>query len=77
MKHVKIGDILTTAQLDRCRAVYPDHARIRDEVIQPNLGAINRKLGQENDARYLAYAIIHAIGVAEEGACANDNGGLT
>jgi hypothetical protein len=74
MKTVTIGDILTAAQLDRCRVLYPDRARIRDEVIQPNLATIDRKLGQANDPDYLSYAIVYAIGVAEEGACANDDG---
>jgi len=74
VKTVKLGDMLTDAQLDRCRVLYPDRARIRDEVIRPNMKTINRRLGQENDADYLSYAIVHVLGVAEEGACANDNG---
>jgi len=61
MKTVTIGDVLTNEQLELCRALYPDHQRIRDEVIKPNMEAINRNLGQENDADYLAYAIIYAI----------------
>jgi hypothetical protein len=69
MKTVKLGDFLTDAQIEQCRALYPDRARIRDEVIQPNMEAINLKLGQENDADYLAYAIVYTIdrgGVALE-----------
>jgi hypothetical protein len=62
MKTVKLGDMLTDAQLDRCRALYPDRKRIRDEVIKPDMEAINRRLGQENDADYLSFAIVHAIG---------------
>lgn len=73
MKTVKLGDMLTDAQLARCRVLYPDRKRIRDEVIAPNMEAINRRLGQENDADYLSYAIVYVLGVAEEGACANDN----
>ena len=61
MKTVTIGDILTSEQIELCRALYPDHQRIRDEVIAPNMEAINRNLGQENDASYLAYAIVYAI----------------
>jgi len=73
VKTVKLGDMLTDAQIDRCRVLYPDRKRIRDEVITPNMEAINRRLGQENDADYLSYAIVYVFGVAEEGACANDN----
>ena len=65
MNTIKLGDMLTTEQLERCRALYPDRARIRDEVIKPNLEAINRKLGQENDADCLSYAIVYAIEIAE------------
>ena len=41
-------------------------AKIQAEVIEPNMAAINAKLGQENDARYLAYAVVHACSQAEE-----------
>ena len=34
-------------------------AKIQAEVIEPNMAAINGKLGQENDARYLAYAVVY------------------
>jgi len=35
--------------------------KICDEVIAPNLDEINRKLGQENDPMYLAYACEHVV----------------
>lgn len=35
--------------------------RVDAEVIAPALSAINARLGQENDARYLAYAVVYAI----------------
>lgn len=60
-KEVRIGDFLTEEQAERCCDLYPDHKRIHDEVILPNLAEINRKLGQENDARYLSYAIVSLI----------------
>ena len=66
MRTVKISDFLTDAQLERCRKLYPDQARIRDEVIKPNMAAINRKLGQENDPDYLSYAVVYAIGEMRE-----------
>ena len=61
MKTVKLGDMLTDAQLERCRVLYPDRKRIRDEVIRPDMAEINRRLGQENDPDYLSFAIVHAI----------------
>lgn len=36
-------------------------AEICARVIEPNLAAINAKLGQENDPRYLAYAVVHVL----------------
>lgn len=36
-------------------------AQILARVIEPNLPAINAKLGQENDPRYLAYAVVHVL----------------
>lgn len=61
MKVMKLGDFLTDEQLHRCADLYPNREMIRDQIIKPNLAAINRKLGQENDADYLAYAIVYAI----------------
>ena len=61
MKTVTLGDMLTLTQLERCRALYPDRVRIRDEVIKPNMTEIDRKLGQENDPDYLSYVIVYAF----------------
>ena len=61
MKTAKIGDILTDEQLRRCSDLYPNRERIRDEVIVPNLAAIDLNLGQENDPDYLSYVIVYAI----------------
>lgn len=67
-----LGDLLTNAQVfavidiieeepaeqfDFGRAV----KRVEREIIEPALPEINRRLGQENDARYLAYAVVYAI----------------
>lgn len=61
MKMVRIEDFLTKEQVDLAISIGPDHARLKAEVIEPNMEEINRKLSQENDASYLAYALIHAI----------------
>jgi hypothetical protein len=61
MKTVKLGDFLTDSQIRQCQNLYPDRKRIRDEVILPNMQTINEKLGQENDADYLSYAVIYVF----------------
>jgi hypothetical protein len=61
VKTCKLGDYLTDAQIERCIALYPSTDAIRREVIEPNMTEINRKLGQENDAQYLAYMVTYAI----------------
>jgi hypothetical protein len=36
------------------------------QVIAPNIAAIDAKLGQENDARCLAYACVYAFSQVQE-----------
>ena len=40
--------------------------QIQAHVIEPNMAAINAKLGQENDARYLAYAVVYVLSQAQQ-----------
>lgn len=61
MKFVKLTDFLTKAQIKKATKLYPDRLLIRNEIIIPDLNSINRKLGQENDADYLSYAVVFAI----------------
>jgi hypothetical protein len=58
---IEIGEFVTEAMFDQIRRIGPDVTRIAKEVIEPNMDEINRKLGQENDAHYLAYAVVHAV----------------
>ncbi len=37
-------------------------AWVRETIIEPNMAEINAKLGQENDARYLAYLVTYVVG---------------
>lgn len=68
-KHITdLGDFLTRAQIRECEKLLArgDGARsaasaICENVIRPNIEAINRKLGQENDPLYLAYLVEYAI----------------
>jgi len=59
-KYVTLSDFLTDDQLKK--AIELKKARdICDKIIAPNLKEINKKLGQENDALYLAYAVEYAL----------------
>lgn len=63
-RSVTLDEFLTDEQLEKCLVLYPDVYAIRREVIEPSMTEINRKLGQENDARFLAYMVIFAISQA-------------
>jgi hypothetical protein len=66
VKMIRLGDMLTDEQVQRCAALYPNRERIRDEVVKPNMAEIDRKLGQENDPDYLSYAIVYVLGEYEK-----------
>jgi hypothetical protein len=71
MKTTTLPQFLTDAQIAKATKLYEAHgmdavAAIQAQVIEPNMAAINQKLGQENDARYLAYAVVHACSQVEE-----------
>ena len=71
MKTMTLPQFLTEAQIAHAVKLYEAHGmdavgKIRSEVIEPNMDAINEKLGQENDATYLAYAIVHVCSQADE-----------
>lgn len=68
-KHVQVGDILTTEEAIQVLNMFEEMndglgdvitfvRRVADEVITPALPRINEKTGQENDPRYLAYALL-------------------
>jgi hypothetical protein len=64
-KYVALTDFLTKKELCEITALSvalgPMSTEFLDqvegEIIKPNLDRINRSLGQENDSRYLAYAV--------------------
>ena len=71
MKTLTLPQFLTEAQIAHAVKLYEAHGmdavgKIRTEVIEPDMAAINGKIGQENDARYLAYAVAYACSQAEE-----------
>ncbi len=65
-KTVSITDFLTEHQIGQALHIY-EHAfdqltakrEIQDKIIEPNMAAINRCLGQENDAGYMAYMVVY------------------
>jgi hypothetical protein len=66
-----LPQFLTAAQIRVAAGLYAEHgmdavAKIRTLVIEPNMTAINRKLGQDNDARYLAYAVVYVLSQASQ-----------
>lgn len=68
MKTATLPQFLTEAQIaeasrlfDACDQTSTAVDQIQARVIEPNLPAINAKLGQKNDARYLAYAVVHVL----------------
>jgi hypothetical protein len=68
MKHCTVGDILTDAEIERAKELYRQYkntgqfaSKVCVELIEPNMARINKQLGQENDAKYLAYAVEYAL----------------
>ena len=67
MKTMTLPQFLTEAQIRLAVKLYTEHgdsdavAQIQTHVIEPNMARINEKLGQENDPRYLAYAVVYVL----------------
>lgn len=64
MKMAAIQDFLTIEEIAQAAELYKKlggsgtyAATVDAEIITPNLERINKALGQENDSRYLAYAV--------------------
>lgn len=60
MKTTNIAQFLTNNQIRLCIKLKTAKL-ICKEVIEPNIEEINKKLGQENDPMYLAYACEYVI----------------
>jgi hypothetical protein len=61
VKHIELGTILDRGQIDAVLKIGNDPARVTSEVIEPSLQEINKRTGQENDARYLGYALCFVL----------------
>jgi len=70
MTQATIGEIFTSDELERAQRLYETcpagtfATRCAAEVVTPALPRINARLGQENDAKYLAYALEMALAQA-------------
>lgn len=66
-KTFTLPDILTTDEIARAVALYATAKpgtfakRCAAEIIEPVLPRINAKLGQENNAAYLAYGVQYVL----------------
>jgi len=75
-KTMSMGDFLTDEQINDCVRLCDEtdgterHDALRDEILAPNMDEINRRLGQENDADYLAYMIEYAVITVRTGGAA-------
>lgn len=67
MTTIEIGKIFTGAELRKAKKLYKTaatgtFAKLADEqIVKPVLARINRVTNQENDSRYLAYALEYVI----------------
>jgi hypothetical protein len=66
VKALTLPDFLTEDQIAKALALYKRDGieakrQIQTLVIEPNMDAINEKIGQENDASYLAYMVVHTL----------------
>jgi len=67
MKTMTLPDFLTEAEINEAIAMYRADSsvgfscRVRDAIIAPNMERINKALGQENDADYLAYCVEYVL----------------
>ncbi len=72
MKSASLPDFLTAAQIKQASQIWlNDHSHFHDrvlaEIVTPAMPEINRKLGQENDAGFIAYAIEYIFNQTLEG----------
>jgi hypothetical protein len=65
-KSIALPEFLTRWQIAEATALYQVYgmdavAKIQAQIIEPNMTTIDAKLGQENDPRYLAYAVVYVL----------------
>lgn len=72
MKQIAITDFLTAAEIARAQALWRQLrgtgqfvAAVDAQIITPQMARINAALGQENNSRFLAYAVEYVFGEAD------------
>jgi hypothetical protein len=71
MQFRMIGEIFTMRELRAAGKLYAEckpgefNRRVVAEIVTPALPRINKTTGQENDARYLGYALEYAFDIAK------------
>lgn len=65
-KTITLGDFLVDSEIKQAIEIYQTdlhnfHKRVVNEIILPVIDRINRDLGQENDADYLAFIVEFAF----------------
>lgn len=66
-KTVALADIFTPSEIERAREMYRQESdesfnvRVVRELIEPNMARINAATGQENDARFVGYAVEYCL----------------
>jgi hypothetical protein len=71
MKHITLPDFLTETEIEQATALWRKLGTgaafvgaVEASIIVPNMDRINAALGQENNARYLAYAVDYVFSQA-------------
>lgn len=68
MKSITLPDFLTAEQIEAAHQLFKTATpgtfatKCAEQIIAPNLDEINRKTGQANDPKYLAYACEFVFG---------------
>lgn len=71
-KKITLADFLLPPEIEKAVALYKEAApgtfgqRCAAEIIEPVMPRINAALGQENNARYLAYVVEYVLGQADQ-----------
>jgi hypothetical protein len=69
-REITIDQFLTPMEILKCVSIWRKSTtpakEICETVIKPNMARINTKLGQENDAMYLAYAVEYVLNQTEK-----------
>lgn len=66
-KTVALAEILSPSEIERAKELYREdsdesfNSRLVRELIEPNMARINAATGQENDARFIGYAIEYCL----------------